>query len=255
MMLKTIFSEWTKLISTKAIYWTTALFFALCAGTAALMGWNTVPQPQLFNIPILYASAAVLAVNTFGLFIVSIQAIMVFTAEYRHNYASVTFAATPQRIQVVVAKWLVYSFFAAVMTFITTISCFYIAKWAASEEASKTLIVWSDDNALRLMWVLPLVIVLMVTFSQGVALIVRQTAGAVALMSMWILALENIVGLLPKIGPWVVKYGPMSNMQAFVQRTDIQDIVWGYQGSGLYFAVWSLAILILGTVMVKLRDA
>ncbi|GAA1471587.1 multidrug ABC transporter permease [Corynebacterium felinum] len=254
-MLNTIRSEWTKLSSTKALYWTTGVFVALCWLYAGIVGYNVEPDPTALGIPILYPAQVLAAVSSLGLIVVAIQAIMVFTAEYRHNYASVTFLATPNRVQVTVAKWVLYSVFTAVLTFVTTIGALYVAKMLASDVASSTLRVFEDDNVRRYLWMLPLANVLAVTFSQGVAMLLRQTAGAVALMSVWIVALENLLGLIPKVGEYVVKYGPFSNLFAFSARKSIVDIPWGHVGSGVYFMIWAAVLLIAGMWMIKVRDA
>ncbi|AKK07001.1 ABC-2 family transporter protein [Corynebacterium mustelae] len=253
--MKTFISEWTKLTTTNAIYWTTALFIFMAVGFAALAGSQVEPDPLVFNIPILYADKVVTAIAALGTFVVSVQAIMVVTAEYRHNYQSVTFMATPNRIVVALAKWLLYSIIVAIVTFITVILCFYMAKTTATEAASATLEVWRDDNARRIMWTYPLTLVLLVTFSQGVAWLLRQTAGAVALMSLWILALEGILSLLPHIGEYVKQYGPMSNMTAFLLKEPIVDGPWGVYGSGIYFACWAIVVFLIGVGVLKSRDA
>ena len=254
-MINTLRSEWTKLTTTTALYWTTFLLVALSLLIAGIMGKNVQPDPTAYNIPILYARDAVNGIFIFGLFITSIQAIMTVTAEYRHNYQSVTFLGTPNRILVAITKWILYGFFAAFLTFITVILCFYMAKAMASDVASSTLRVWQDDNAIRFMWAYPLIMFLVVTLSQGVAWLLRQTAGAVAIMSLWILVLENLLSLIPKVGKKIALYGPIMNMQAFATRTDIVDAPWDYNGSIIYFAAWAFGFFILGTAVLRVRDA
>ena len=84
-MINTLRSEWTKLTTTTALYWTTFLLVALSLLIAGIMGKNVQPDPTAYNIPIFYARDAVNGIFIFGLFITSIQAIMTVTAEYRHN--------------------------------------------------------------------------------------------------------------------------------------------------------------------------
>lgn len=253
MFLNSIRAEWTKLRTTKAFWWTTALFVFFGVGFAALNSREIAPGP--LGIPIISPASTVLAVQALGFLIVTIQSIMVVTAEYRHNYQSVTFLATPNRTLVAMSKWLLYAVVAAALTFAVVILCFYTSKLVAGSEASKTFNVWENENALRIMWVFPLVSALLVTFSHGVAYLLRQTAGATTLMLIWVLALETLLGFLPKIGTWIVKYGPMNNMNAFLGKTAIKDVPWGYEGSGAYFAAWAFVILALGIIVLNKRDA
>jgi hypothetical protein len=254
-MINTLRSEWTKLTTTTAVYWTTFLLVALSLLVAGIMGRNVTPDPAIYNIPILYARDAVVGIFLFGLFITSIQAIMTVTSEYRHNYQSVTFLGTPNRIVVAIAKWVLYGFIAALLTFVTVVLCYYTAKLFASDAASTTLRVWQDDNAIRFMWAYPLIMFLIITLSQGMAWLLRQTAGAVAIMSMWILALEDLLGLIPKVGEQVTKFGPIKNMQAFASQQDIVDAPWDHMGSLYYFAAWAAGFFILGIITLRLRDA
>lgn len=256
----TFLSEWTKLMSTKAIYWTTALFLFFGMGFAAIYGLDVPEDPVVLaltgmKLRLIRAHSVVVGVAGVSMFVLIIQAIMVVTGEYRHNYQSVTFLITPNRSKVVVTKWLLYSLFGAVLTFITVVLSFYMTKQVAGSEISPSLMVWSDDSARHIMWGYPLAAVLLVTLSQGVSWLLRQTAGAIALMGVWFLALENLLGLLPKVGEYISKYGPMKNLNAFLMKTPIADIPWGLNGSIVYFAVWAFAIFIAGAVMVKVRDA
>ncbi|AKS14174.1 multidrug ABC transporter permease [Corynebacterium pseudotuberculosis] len=253
MFLNSIRAEWTKLRTTKAFWWTTALFIIFAVGFAALQSKDIPPGP--LGIPIINPTSIVIGIQGLGILIIAIQAIMVVTSEYRHNYQSVTFLGTPNRTLVAISKWLMYAVFSALLTFIVVVLCFYTSKLVAGGDASKTLQVWNNESALRVMWVFPLIAALLVTFSQGMAYLLRQTAGVTTLMMIWILALEPLLGFLPKIGTWIAKYGPMNNMNAFLGKTAIQDIPWGYEGSGAYFAAWSFAILILGIIVLNKHDA
>ncbi len=254
-MINTLRSEWTKLATTTAFYWTTSLLVIFSLLWAWFVGANVTPDPTVFNLEILYPRDVVAGLFLFGLFICAIQAIMVVTSEYRHNYQSVTFLGTPNRLSVAFSKWLLYAFLGALATFITVVLSYYVAKFAASDSASSTLRVWQDENALRYMWVYPLVMALIVTWAQGVAWLLRQTAGAVAVMSLWILAFEDILIMIPTVGKHIATYGPMKNMQAFVSMTDIPDAPWGYYGSAVYFGAWAIAFFIAGIMMLRFRDA
>lgn len=249
----TLRAEWTKLYTTKALWWTSALivFFGLLL--AFFAGKNV--EQSFMGYSVLSASNVVSGVAGISIIVVAIQAIMVVTAEYRHKYQSVTFMATPNRHVVAAAKLALYGLLSAALTFVTVIMCFYLAKMVATPEQSKTLDVWNDDIALRIMWVYPLVSFLLTVFAQGIAFIVRQTAGAMALVLIWMTTLEGVGSLIPKVGDYVQKYGPFTNMNAFILNSPIDDASWGVNGSGWYFAAWVVALYVIGQVLLAKRDA
>ncbi|AKE42006.1 ABC transporter [Corynebacterium kutscheri] len=256
MFLGTILSEWTKLISTKAVYWTTGVMLALCLGYAALVGANTVDYADI-GIAILYPQEVASGIAAFGFMIIAIQAIMIVTSEYRHNYQSATFTATPNRTLVVLAKWLIYALFAAVLVFLIVVASFYLAKIVAPGEAGATLRPFHDENALKIMWQYPLVCVLLVTFSQGLGYIIRQTAGTVTIVVALLVGLEAIIGFIPRVGKYVTEWGPFSHLNNWLGTSAIfgEEQKFTETQSAFYFAAWCVAIFIIGLVLVNRRDA
>lgn len=246
----TIRSEWIKLSTTKALLWTTLFFVVVGAGIPLLLGWNAgMPDVGYIDINMLPQG-----IYYFGFLSLIVQAIMVVTTEYRHNCVGVTFTATPQRILVLVCKWFLYTVIATAMTFITLIGGIYGAKILAGSEVSKQVDVWNNEYLLRMLWAYPLVALLMVTFSMGIAMLVRQTAGAVAIMLSWFLGLETFVYFLPKYGPQISNHGPFSNLQAFLTQGNLTHTKWEYTGSLYYFIAWCVGLFILGMLSIRFRD-
>ncbi|BAU97104.1 ABC transporter permease [Corynebacterium suranareeae] len=252
-MIKTIRSEWTKLTSTKSFWWTTALVLFFSLGYAALTG--SLATGDSFASLFLFAGSTVTGLYLLGFVIIMIQATMMFTTEFRFGYQTQTFLATPKRWVVAVAKWLLYLIIAVILTFITVLLCFYLAKALASDAASSTLQVWNDEQALRIMWQYPLAAALLVTFCSGIALLLRQTAGAVALVLMWHFAIENLLSFLPRVGEYVAKYGPFTNFYAFVTNYQTIDPGWSTTSGALYFGAWAVALFVLGIVVLEKKDA
>ncbi|MGP6174688.1 multidrug ABC transporter permease [Corynebacterium sp. A21] len=249
MFLNTLSSEWIKLRTTKSFWWTSALFIFFSVGIAALMGGFSeaggTPPPDLI----------VTGLYMFGFIVIAVQAIMVVTSEYRHKYQSVTYLATPKRWTVAVAKLLLYMVIAMVLTLITVVLCFLVAGWLLPSEMSASYDPFGSESGQRILWIYPVMAAMMVIFSQGIALLLRQTAGAVTLVLMWFLALEEIIGFLPKIGENIKNYLPFGNLNAFVADFAIPDFHWGATGSGLYFLAWAVVIWLVGVIVLQRRDA
>lgn len=249
MFLNTLSSEWIKLRTTKSFWWTSVLFVVFSVGMAALMGGFS----ETGGVPT--AEVTVLGMYMFGFIIIAVQAIMVVTTEYRHKYQSITYLATPRRWTVAVAKLLLYALIAMVMTLLTVALCYLVAGWALPSEMSAGYDPFGSESGQRILWVYPVMAGMMVIFSQGIGLLLRQTAGAVTLVLMWYLALEEVIGLLPKIGENVKNYLPFGNLQSFVSNFAIPDFHWGVTGSGLYFLAWAVVIWVVSVIVLQKRDA
>lgn len=253
MFINTVASEWTKLRTTASFWWTTALFIFFALGWAALTGFSTIEAEGGF--PTLWASSIVVVVYLLGFAVLMIQSVMLVTTEYRYNLQSATYLATPRRWTVALAKLLLFATFAAALTFLSVIAAFYVAKWTAPESAAALFQPFQDDRARDILWIYPASAAAVVLLSQGVSYLLRQTAGSVSFMLIWFLALEQIFRLIPRIGSDVVGYLPFENLNAFINRTDLQNIPWDSDGSGAYFFLWAVVIWLTGVLVLHRRDA
>ena len=89
----------------------------------------------------------------------------------------------------------------------------------------------------------------------GVAFIVRQTAGAIAIILLWKLVLEDLITLIPKVGKNIKGYRPFTNLSAWVSDAKLDGAPWGTTGSIIYFAVWALVLFAIGVAVFVKRDA
>ncbi|WP_080796762.1 multidrug ABC transporter permease [Corynebacterium pacaense] len=246
-------SEWTKLRTTKSFWWTTGLIVFVSVGFAALTGWTATGDSMATLL--LLPDSVVAGLYLIGFLVVIVQSVMMYTTEFRFGYQQQTFLATPRRWVVMVAKWLLYTVISMLIVFLTALLSFYVAKLFASEISSSTLEVWHNDRALAIMWKYPVTAALLVTFSSGVAMLLRQTAGSITLLLMWQLALEDLLAFIPNIGEYVAKYGPFTNLRAFITDYAAADPGWSPAMGGVYFAVWALVLFIAGIVQIQRRDA
>ncbi|GAB3694228.1 multidrug ABC transporter permease [Corynebacterium nasicanis] len=253
MFLNTLAAEFTKLRTTASFWWTTVLFVALGLGWAAMTGLTTLEADGGF--PTLWAATISTTVFIIGFPVLMIQAIMLVTTEYRYHLQSSSYLATPRRWTVALAKLLLYAAFAAVLTFLVVIAGFYLAKALAPDSAADLFHPLDDPGAHHIMWVYPAAAAMTVMISQGVALLLRQTAGTVALMLIWFMGLEQIFRLVPKIGADIVRFLPFENLGAFVNETQLDGVAWNTYGSGAYFLVWALVAWVAGVIVLQRRDA
>lgn len=272
MLLNTVNAEWIKLRSTKSFYWTTALIVLFSVGWALLMGfangytWQhalddkdaeqmaALGDPEnLFSVP-----TAVSGLQLFGIMIVVIQAVITVTGEYGNGTAKLSALAAPKRWQIPVAKTAVYGVIVAVLFFVLTLVSIWLMTLTATAQIEDTSVLdhlsLSADGAWSVVLLMVLASVLIVAVSVGIGYLLRRTAGAVALLLLWILLLEDLIGMIPKVGDWVTPYLPFKNMNAALMQEALSDAPWGIGGSVVYFVVFSVVVFVAGLVVLRRRD-
>ena len=243
-------SEWTKLRTTKSLWWTTGLAFLLPV-------FFTGISAALDNPDYPFYAAATAAQNflALGLIPLMIQAAMVVTTEYRYNVSSINFTITPRRWQVALAKLVLYGLLAAVITLLTL-----VVSYIVGDALAPNPIDWSSDIfAQRSMWALPLLSFFVVLLVQGLGWIIRATAGVVVIV-LALPIVEAILGFIPKIGTKLQFIAPFQNMTIFGLNTPAPGPnpfggdpigVWGAFG---IFALWAVALYVIGLLLLERRD-
>ena len=253
MFFNTIKSEWTKLLSTASFWWTTSLVIVLSFGFTILSALLTEADS---------AEAMVLSPYTvsapyigFGIAIVLIQAIMVVTTEYRFGLASANFLGTPKRWPVMTAKFVMYGLFAAVLSLFVVVGSFLLTKMLLPEQLAEAFTPFESESGQRLLWVIPLVTVVAVMFVQGLGMLVRQTAGTVAITIIWLLGFDQLLRFIPQIGDDIAKAMPFHNMNLFLQNSPVESTEWSTWSSFGVFALWAAVAWVAGLVVTQRRDA
>lgn len=259
MLVNSIRAEWTKLASTKSFAWTSILIVVLSWAFAALMGWgsktalDSMNPDDMTNVPTLDAVTAVQGFELFGVMVIIIMATLLVTTEYRFKTINETIMMTPKRPIIALSKTIVYGLVAVVLSFFSTITSALLFKWLAGDYGSE-MKVFSGSSA-RVYVSTAVEALLVVVMSVGVAFLVRQTAGAIAIMLLWKLVLEDLITLIPKVGTHIKGYRPFANLSAWVSDAKLDGAPWGPTGSVIYFAVWALVLFAIGVAVLVKRDA
>ncbi|MGO1949927.1 MAG: ABC transporter permease subunit [Mycobacteriaceae bacterium] len=270
MLLNTIRAEWIKIRTTKGVYWTTALIFVVALSLSAFMAWGNAFSYKQFTEdgdPELAAASAealnlvnvMFGMQLFGLMIILIQSVLLVTGEYGNGTAKSSALAAPKRWQLPVAKWIVYGALTVVVTLVTSIACIYFGRWIAGTQIDESVILdrmsLSADDAWTIILRMVIYTLFGVGLAIGVAYMLRRTAGAMAVVLLWVLVLEDIIGMIPKIQDWIPQYLPFKNMNAAFSMSDLDNAPWGQTGSVVYFIAVCLVIFIAGVVTLRRRDA
>ncbi|APT93798.1 hypothetical protein CPHO_10875 [Corynebacterium phocae] len=248
-MFNTFKSEFTKLRTTRSFWMTSALMVLLsCMFPAFNAAWASGPVLD---------TTVVAGLQVMGYALILIQAIMVVTTEYRYNVQMPLYMAQPSRLTVAVVKFVLYALIAAFLTMVALALSIAITKIFYDPQYADIYKPWETEIGRRLMWKLPLGAVLVVLFGQGLGWIVRQTAGAVSIGLIFLLGIDQLVQLIPKIGPKLIYYSPFGGLQNWISERSLPDAPWG-EGIAMYgvvFLVWGLVLWGIGVALLVVRDA
>ncbi len=236
------FSEWTKLRSTASFWWTSGLLVLIPVALAGLLASSV---PYFSAVPVVMLTAVTTSI------IVTVQAAMAVTTDYRYGLPATTFRLTPVRWRVAAVKFLLYAAVAALLTCLALVVSYTLGGAVAG---GGSVFGWaSDPAATRALWALPLAAAGVALLSQGLGWLTRNTAGAITLVFALEFVLESVVGLLPKLGEHVARYTPFSNLYAFMFNAPAGGFTVA-ESFGV-FLMWALGLWIAGLVVLELRDA
>lgn len=251
-------AERIKFTSVKSPWWCSAIVVALALGFAALMGWvgkQAYADPeQTQGFPGLTPDVAISGISGFGVMVLMILAALTVTSEYRFGIIRTTFQATPQRGTVLTAKALLVGVYGALLTAVLAFIAFYFCKMIAGADAGAALVLDSDASW-RAMYGTPIYAFLCVVLAIGVGALLRQSAAAIALLLLWPLLIENLVGLFGSVGRNIQPFLPFQNASYFLGTDSGIDFHWGPWGGLAYFTLVVAMIFGAAVFVVNKRDA
>jgi ABC-2 type transport system permease protein len=248
-------AERQKLFSTRSPWWCGTLALLLTVGpTALFVGLSPADSVDVAGTQQIGPQ--------FGLVVIMVMAALAVTTEYRFGTIRATFTAVPHRMVALGAKTVVVTLLAGVLGELAA-----FGSWALS-----TVLVPSADLALRtaadwrvvagvgLVWMVAAVLAL------AVGMLIRHTAGAVAVLLVYQLLGEGLIGLIPKAGVNIQRWLPFQALTDFlfgdqptapaqraaVLRVDFPFSPWG---EGVYAAGIALVLLLIALYVADRRDA
>lgn len=251
-------AERIKFSSVKSPWWCSVIIVALGLGFAGLMAWvanQTVANPEdAEGFPGLTPDVALSGVSGFGIMVLTIMAALVVTSEYRFGLIRTTFQATPKRSTVLVAKALVVGVYGAILTTVLAFAAYFLAKLVANDQAG-AMLNFSSEAGWRPIYGIPIYAFLCVVLAIAVGALLRQSAAAIALLLLWPLLIEGLVGLFGSVGEKIQPFLPFANGSHFLAGDGGIDFHWGPWGSLIYFTAFVAVIFGAAVVVVNKRDA
>lgn len=242
--------ERIKLTSTRSPWWCAAVAALISFGFALLFGIiykGDVPM----DAPDYDLTLVLTGASGMGLYVIMIMAALSITTEYRFGVIRTTFQAVPRRWQVLAAK---AGFLAVVALVLGEIFAF--GSVALARVLNDKPLPLSSEADWRLVAGTGLVYALSAVLAVAVGALLRQSAGAIALLLLWPLLVEGLVTLIPKVGDDIQEWMPFANANHFLTDGFVSgDYPLSPWGSLVYFAVFVAVVFGLAVAVVTRRDA
>ncbi|HEY2724364.1 MAG TPA: hypothetical protein VGI84_06735 [Pseudonocardiaceae bacterium] len=249
--------ERIKLFSTRSPWWCMALVLAMAVGLAALL--SSLGKQFAMSV-----AASQLGLGL-GSFVAMVLAALAVTSEYRFGTIRATFAAVPNRTAALLAKTVVVATVVGLVGLVTAFAAWGVAYLLTDSPvmAIDTGAEWRALTGEALLYAAYAVIAI------GVGLLVRHTAGAIALLLVWALVVENIVVpiLDSSLDLGISRWLPFANAGNLITAGDavasgqsqgapaVDYPFGGPWGSFGYFAAIAVTVLAIGILVANRRDA
>ncbi|MCW7945429.1 ABC transporter [Streptomyces hygroscopicus] len=248
-------SEWTKIRSVASTVWTLSLALVVTVALGMLISALTRsefdrmgPAAQVSLDPTYTSFAGMslgqLAVIVFGVLVVS--------NEYSTGMIRTSLAAVPQRGAFMFGKIAVAAALALVVGMVTSFLSFFLGQAMLGPHRA-----WiGDPGVLRAVIGGGLYMTLIAMFSMGVAAMLRSPMLSLGILMPFFFLISNILGNVSatkKIGRFLPDQAGSKIMQVLPRAGD--DTPYGPWGGLGIMALWVVAALIGGYVLLKRRDA
>jgi ABC-type transport system involved in multi-copper enzyme maturation permease subunit len=252
-------SEWTKLRTVRSTMWTIVITVVLGLGVSAIAtaetraNWSTMSPASIQG----FDPTSLSLVGTFiAQFAVGVLGVLVMSAEYSTGTIRAVFSAAPRRLDVLLAKILVFTAVAVVVSEFVAFASFFLGQELLTSPAIHATL--ATPGALRAVVGCGLFIATLGLLGLGLATIIRHSAGAISCFVGILLVLPLLVQALPNsIAVDVRRFMP-DRIGAVMITTN-----GGFNGTNV-FSPWvgllimvgyAVAACVIGAVLLSRRDA
>jgi ABC-2 type transport system permease protein len=196
----------------------------------------------------------------FGLVVMMVMAALAVTTEYRFSTIRSTFLAVPTRTPALLAKAVVVALLAGTVGELTAFASWGVAKLIRPDAP----LALDTAQEYRNVFGVGLVYLFAAIFALALGLIIRQSAGAIVIMLVYLFLAESLLPAIPRVGRHIQHWLPFVNGDNFivagqVEHSDgppvVKGMPFGPWGSLVYFAAICLGLFAIGLVLAKRRDA
>ena len=252
-------AEWTKLRTLPGTFWLVlAIAVATLAVSAAASASVTCPTADCGQDP---AKVSLTGVEL-GQAVVAILAVLVISGEYSTGMIRVTFAAMPRRAEVLAAKAALVSGLTLLAAAVAVVGSVLVGRLVMPGHGFTAAhgyppLSLADGSVLRAAAGSVLYLMLIALLSLGVAALVRDSAAAIGIV-LGLLYLSPIIASAVGDPHWhdrIERYAPMNAGLAIQATRGLSGMPIGpWEGLGV-LAAWAAAALLVGGLVLRLRDA
>jgi ABC-type transport system involved in multi-copper enzyme maturation permease subunit len=251
-------SEWTKLRSVRSTYWTLIALVVVSVGLGAAISAGAASELNAHPFRKMGFDTTQISLFAFfelGQLVIAVLGAMVITSEYSTGMIRTSLTSQPRRGTVYAAKAVVFGLIALVVSFVVSFVAFFLGQALLSSTGIAATL--SQPRVLQAVVGSALLVALVAMFSFGLGAIFRHTAAAITTAIGVVFVLPIIVNIMPE--SWqqdIVRWLPSS--AGNVLTTTVGSPPPHYFSPWGQFAVtaaYAAAVLIIGAVLLRKRDA
>ncbi|MBW8796997.1 MAG: ABC transporter permease [Streptomyces sp.] len=248
-------SEWTKIRSVASTVWTLSLAVVVTVAIGTLL--SGLANSQFSNMPArerlsFDPTNISFAGMTLGQLAMIVFGVLVVSNEYSTGMIRVSLAAVPQRATFLFSKIAVAAGLVLVVGMVTSFAAFFLGQAMLGSHRAHL----GDPGVLRAVVGGGLYMTLIAMFSMGVAAMLRSPMLSLGILMPFFFLISNILGNVDatkKIGRFLPDQAGSHIMQVVPRVGD--DVPYGPWGGLGIMALWVVAALAGGYVLLKRRDA
>jgi ABC-2 type transport system permease protein len=254
--LRVIRSEWTKLWSLRSTRWTLGISILGMAGLGPLIAaiqmnrWNHMSLSDRLHFN---------AINTglggyhFAQLAIGVLGVLVLSGEYTTGQIRSSFMAVPKRLPVLWAKAGTFAAVTLVLMLVSALISFLASQGILTQHHVQTTL--GHAPALRALIGTGLYLAVLAVFCTGLAAIVRNTAGGIALFAGLLFVLPGLAAILPTSTQNAINpYLPSNAGTTILAGTHQAHTLSAWGGFGL-FCGYTAIVMLVAAVLMKRRDA
>ena len=250
-MLHLMKSEFIKLRTLRSTLTATIvlIIFPVAVTVLSAMFANNPDEIMVIKVLVNTGMVSLLLCGVLGVFAIA--------QEYSQGTIRITFAATPMRMKVFVAKALVISLWVAVSVAVLEGVGLIGANYALHSRGFDFGVMYKAtpgiDSAWQVLFAFGAVCILFALVGFALGALLRSSPGAIATLILVPLLVEGIVtGLL--IAAFDIDISSRTPFTAAIRAVQVEPDAarWGLVG---YFSIWCLVITVIAALLMKRRDA
>lgn len=251
-MIDTIRSEWIKLRTVRM----NLILFVIAVAFPVIVCVLVASLGDITDLHVSDVAGLVVGSSVITALLLGVVGAVSISAEFAYGTIRPTFAATPRRMRVLVAKAVVIALFAFVAEALVVVICYLLSSAIATSRGA-SLSLSSDVQARSALIGIVVFAIIVSLLGLGLGMVIRNTPASVAVLILWPLVAENIIRV-------VLSAAGVDRPARFLPYTSGFELATtdasaheglGRIAGGVYFALATLAVAAIGAVVTSRRDA